>query len=542
MYDTHERGFEMRMKSNFFKYIFIIFAIGITIFAVYKIRKDEENKTYHAENENTTKAEEKITQIKLAIAEMDTINPILSKNKNVQDVSKLIFEPLLTLNTEYKIEPCLATEWAKVSETSYLIKLKSNVKWSNGETFTAEDVRYTIDRLKEIDSIYAYNVQYVIGVDVVDNNTVRINLDREIPFFEYNLTFPIMCSTYYKDKDFLDTETNKSPIGTGPYKITQVEPTYITLEKNDNWWNKTNTNVVLEKITVNLYTSVGEMYNSFKMGNVDLISTSNNNLQEYIGTIGYSSKEMKGREHDFIAINTDNYILSKPEVRKAISYSIDKDNIVSSVYNNKYITSSFPLDFGSWLYTNIESSSGYNVEQAKQILIDNGWEYKYNYWQKYENYRTQRISLSLVVKASDSNKVAVGENIKSQLEAQGFRINLIRASDSQYNNYLTNKNYDLILCSIYVSASPNLNTYFGENNLANYENEEVNSILEEVKNTTDETILKEKYKRLEEIYKSDVPYISLYNNKYTVAYNSELVGEITPNWYYLFYNICSWYK
>ena len=497
MYDTHERGFEMRMKSNFFKYIFIIFAIGITIFAVYKIRKDEENKTYHAENENTTKAEEKITQIKLAIAEMDTINPILSKNKNVQDVSKLIFEPLLTLNTEYKIEPCLATEWAKVSETSYLIKLKSNVKWSNGETFTAEDVRYTIDRLKEIDSIYAYNVQYVIGVDVVDNNTVRINLDREIPFFEYNLTFPIMCSTYYKDKDFLDTETNKSPIGTGPYKITQVEPTYITLEKNDNWWNKTNTNVVLEKITVNLYTSVGEMYNSFKMGNVDLISTSNNNLQEYIGTIGYSSKEMKGREHDFIAINTDNYILSKPEVRKAISYSIDKENIVSSVYN---------------------------------------------YWKKYENYRTQRISLNLVVKASDSNKVAVGENIKSQLEAQGFRINLIRASDSQYNNYLTNKNYDLILCSIYVSASPNLNTYFGENNLANYENEEVNSILEEVKNTTDETILKEKYKRLEEIYKSDVPYISLYNNKYTVAYNSELVGEITPNWYYLFYNICSWYK
>ena len=84
MYDTHERGFEMRMKSNFFKYIFIIFAIGITIFAVYKIRKDEENKTYHAENENTTKTEEKITQIKLAIAEMDTINPILSKNKKCE--------------------------------------------------------------------------------------------------------------------------------------------------------------------------------------------------------------------------------------------------------------------------------------------------------------------------------------------------------------------------------------------------------------------------------------------------------------------------
>ena len=55
-------------------------------------------------------------------------------------------------------------------------------------------------------------------------------------------------------------------------------------------------------------------------------------------------------------------------------------------------------------------------------------------------------------------------------------------------------------------------------------------------------ILKEKYKRLIEIYKSDVPYLSLYNNKYTIAYSSELVGDLTPNWFYLFYGIEGWYK
>ena len=54
--------------------------------------------------------------------------------------------------------------------------------------------------------------------------------------------------------------------------------------------------------------------------------------------------------------------------------------------------------------------------------------------------------------------------------------------------------------------------------------------------------MKEKYKRLTEIYKTDVPYISLYNNKYTVAYNSALVGDITPNWFCQFYGIESWYK
>ena len=76
----------------------------------------------------------------------------------------------------------------------------------------------------------------------------------------------------------------------------------------------------------------------------------------------------------------------------------------------------------------------------------------------------------------------------------------------------------MILCSINLSLTPDLTTFFGDNNIANYQNDEVRSIMEEVKNTTDENTLVNKYKRLAEIYKEDVPYISLYNNKYTVAY------------------------
>ena len=150
--------------------------------------------------------------------------------------------------------------------------------------------------------------------------------------------------------------------------------------------------------------------------------------------------------------------------------------------------------------------------------------------------------MNLLVKASDSAKLSVAQNIKSQLENQGIRINIVQASDTQYSSAISSKNYDIAICSMYVSPSPNLDTFFGADNLSNYSNEEVNDIMNEVKNTTDENILKEKYKRLIEIYKSDVPYISLYNNKYTVAYNSALVGDITPNWYYLFYGIEGWYK
>ena len=472
---------------------------------------------------------------------LDSINPILSNNKNVQDISKLIYDPLVTLTADYKTEACLAKEWAKQSDNSYLIKLRENVKWSDGQRFTSEDVRFTIDRLKEVSSIYSYNVQYVVGVDIIDDYTVKINLDREIPFFEYQLTFPILSKDYYEAEDFVNTEKNSSPVGTGKYKISEVQPSYIILEKNTGWWNK-ETKLTIEKITVNLYSSIGELYNSFKIGNIDLISTTNDSLQEYIGTIGYSSKELKGREHTFLALNTQNYFLSKQEVRKAISYSVDKENIVSSVFNSKCYTSSFPLDYGSWLSQGQEASSGYNLEQAKQVLVDNGWTYRSGYWQKTENYKAQKLTLNLLVRASDASKVAVAENIRQQLENQGIRINIVQASDEQYNNNINSKNYDIALCSMTLSPSPNLTTYFGEGNIANYSNEEVTNIMNEVKNTTDENVLKEKYTRLFEIYKSDIPYISLYNNKYIVAYNSGLVGEITPNWFYQFYGIEGWYK
>ena len=111
-----------------------------------------------------------------------------------------------------------------------------------------------------------------------------------------------------------------------------------------------------------------------------------------------------------------------------------------------------------------------------------------------------------------------------------------------YNNLINTRGFDIALCSMTLSPSPNLDTFFGNNNIVNYSNEEVNNLLNETKNTTDENILKEDYKRWAEIYKTDMPYISLYNNKYIIAYNSGLVGDITPTWFYQFYGIEGWYK
>ena len=219
------------MKSNWIKYVFVIFIIIILVIAVYKIRQDEEIKKQEEEY-TASNQDERVKELKLGIASFDTINPVLSKNKNVQNITKLIYEPLVNLTSDYKAEACLASEWAKESGNSYLIKLRENVRWSNGQAFTSQDVKFTIDRLKDTDTIYSANVQNVVGVDIVDDYTIRINLDSDIPFFEYNLTFPILSSSYYLGEDFTTSSKNTSPVGTGMFKITDVQSSYITLSKN----------------------------------------------------------------------------------------------------------------------------------------------------------------------------------------------------------------------------------------------------------------------------------------------------------------------
>ena len=526
------------MKSNFVKYIFVIFVVAIMGFAIYQLNKSEEKPVEETAPKAEIEDEEIIKEISLGIAEFDTINPLLSNNKHVQEISKIIFDPLFELDEEYKISKCLVRDWAKTSEVTYLLKLRNDIKWSDGQKFIADDVIFTIDILKQTPSIYAYNVQYVIRADKIDDETLQITLDHEMPFFEYNLIFPIMNKKYYEGQDFNTTEKNNFPIGTGKYKITQNNNEEIILNKNEYYYGDT---LTLETIKIGKYTNLGELYNAFKLGKVDLLTTTNIKIQDYIGTIGYNIKEIPGREYDFLAINTQNPVLSKKEVRQAISCAINKENIIASLYNNKYKQTNYPLDYGNWLKGE-ESTYNYNVEQAKQILEQNGWIFKNNKWQKTENYSTKTISFRLIVQASNQTRLAVAEMIKSNLEEIGIKVSLVKASDNQYQYYLQNKNYDMILTGTTESLSPNLETYFGANNLANYNNEELTSIMNEVKNITKEDLLKEKYKRIRQIYNDEVPYIGLYNSYYAVASSWNLRGNITANWYNIFMDINNWYK
>jgi peptide/nickel transport system substrate-binding protein len=531
------------MKNNFFGYIFILFIIVIMGFAIYrvKVQNGDKNAANGSESTSSTQEIEKGKEITLGISEFDNINPIITSNKKVQDIDRLIYEPLINITEDYNIEYTLAQECAKNSNNIYIIKLRQGVKWSDGSKFTSDDVKYTIDKLKENEnSVYAQNVSQIKEVDIIDNYTLRVILSQDVNNFEYYLNFPILSSSYYLDTDFWNTDKNKAPITTGQYKISEVTNNTIVLGKNSNWWNSKKDTTIIDKITINLYSTAAELYNAFKMGSIDLISTENGSYQDYIGTIGYDVSEIEGREFIFLALNTQSGILSDANVRKAIRASLDKNRIISNSYGNMYKQTNFPLNTGSYLIEK-QDENFYNIDEKNNLLTSSGWELKNGIWQKIENYRAKAIELNLVVRASDGTRCRAAEDIKNQLQDQGFVINIIYADDNSYNSYLNNMNYDMMLGNIKQPIAPDLTTYFGYNNLAKYENQEVNDIMNVVKNSTDSNELKSKYQRLYELYNDEVPYIGIARNKIIAVKNTELVGDIKANWYSMFYNIKEWY-
>ncbi len=357
----------IKLGNNILKYLFIIIVISLIGFGTYKMFQNNKKENHQTLDQTSTVSTIQ-TDLRLAICNFDSINPYLSNNRNVQEISKMIYEPLVTLDESYKMKYCLAEEIAKTDDLNYVIKLRKGVLWQDGNQFTANDVKFTMSIIKEsgINTVYASNVREVASLEYIDEYTIKMTLSEPVDFFEYQLTFPILSEKYYEGQDFATTEKNFAPIGTGLFKIESVDSNIIKLVENKDYWN-VDKKPMAKEINVNLYGSAGELYNAFKNGEIDMVDVKIANVQEYIGSLGYKKIEYKSRDYDFIALNTQSEVLSDTAVRKALSKIIDKNNIVASCLGAGYIASNFSLDMGNWLYTkdlNVEP----NTAEATQIL------------------------------------------------------------------------------------------------------------------------------------------------------------------------------
>ena len=247
--------------------------------------------------------------------------------------------------------------------------------------------------------------------------------------------------------------------------------------------------------------------------------------------MGYNKKEYPGRNFCFISLNCSDSMLENREVRKAINYAINRDSLVSSVFEGIKVPSYGPLDYGSYLHDqNLKVDC--NQDESKKILETDGWVYTNERWQKNIDGYVRKLTLSLVVNEDDGEKVNVANNIKNQLEDVGIIVNIARVSSDRYVQYLNEKNYQMILTGITNSINPDLSYFYGEDNLANYYNEDNFSQIYNL----------DKYSEIERQASQDVPYIGLYRNKGTLLLNANVGGTFLSNSYFTYFKFNEWYR
>lgn len=305
------------------RYLFIIIVIIIVGFAIYKgintknVEKKEELKEKKAEQENTVQKD-----LRLAIAELDTFNPYKSNNRNVQEISKLFYDSLITFDQNYNLKLELAKDIQKIDGVNYRAILVDNAKFSDGTDITTKDVEFSLQQIIAGNNPYNDILKNITSTTVENDKSIVFTLKEAKKDFEYYLNFPI---TKKIDLEvFNDKNRYPIPVQSGKYWFKEMRNTTAVYVANDKYYIQ-DFKPIINEIYVTTYNSMGEIYNAFKAGNVDIITTNQNNAQEYIGTEGYERIDIKARDFHFLSMNNSKMGL---EDRKKITEGIGINEII----------------------------------------------------------------------------------------------------------------------------------------------------------------------------------------------------------------------
>lgn len=517
-----------------FLMFFIVFGvfIGIVIGASNEINKVDET------NSGDKDLVVEITpKLRLALAGVDTYNPLTTQNEHVSNVLRLIYEPLFEYDSENQLKPCLASEYFKRGDNSWVIRLQSGVEWQDGNTLLADDVVYTINYLKDenVSSVYKANVRNISSVERLDTETVVINLVEDDPYIMSKLYFPIVSSRFVATTDEVQSLTPQSLIGTGPYEFVSEDSEKVLLKLNDTWWDYTSAK--LKEIELIKYGSYAEAVKAFKSTEIDLIMTDMYSWKEKFGFIGINSYSYESSTFETLIPNASKGGLAESSVRKAILQAINRANIVSVVYEENATIKDIPVPSYSKFKT---ESADYNIEKAKQILVNAGWSNVSGVWKK----GNQTLSFNLAVAESNKEQVLVAEKIKSDLQEIGIKINIKKMSWNDFSAAIANGNFDLAVATFDMKNEYQIQEMVGSiatKNYAKYSNPNVDTLIEKLR-TSQEDVYDETMQEFVNTYLNEMPYIGLYFKNNTILANKSVKGEYKSIASNPFKNIINFYK
>ncbi|HHW32287.1 MAG TPA: ABC transporter substrate-binding protein [Clostridiaceae bacterium] len=434
----------MRMKK--IVALFLALTLVLTLFAGCGQKSENTGKTTDTQKSDTSsstssKSEEKTLVYGLA-GDIDDFDPFSNQTlRFIKTLGYNCYESLLHINENMQYEMDLAESYEHPDDLTYIFKLRKGVKFHNGNTMTAEDVKFSIERAIDPNVgswLGAYFTQ-VKSVEIVDENTVKINLSEVSPAF-----LDGVCMLKIINKG-TEGALKQKPIGTGPFKFISWAPNdNITLEKFADYWDASK--VKIEKLILkpipdqtvamtNLEAGSINLYEDLSIANA-IAAGAKDNIKVLTSKTSNSTALFEVGLHNVPAF-------SDPKVMAAICHALDKETINKEVYNNmaKVIWSPFPS--GAKYFVNLEGNT-FDLEKAKALL--NETQYK------------DGFEFKLTVMAGDTMGEQIAVIWQAALAQIGVNLKINIVEFSVWLEEYLDRSYDMIL-NQYPMAGTDPSTY-----------------------------------------------------------------------------------
>lgn len=430
------------------------------------------------------------------VTSMDPHYHQLSPNNAVSDS---IFDRLVNTDHLARSVPGLATEWRVVEPTVWEFRLRPNVRFQNGNAFTADDVAFTIQRLPNVPnspSSYAAYARPITRIEIVDPLTIRFHTAQPYPLMPLDMTnVRIIDKETAENATTEDFNTLRAAVGTGPYRaVSYRNGDRIEFERFDGYWGD---RAPFQRLTYRMITNDAARTAALLAGDVDLIDqvptsdianlrrNQNIRISEAVGLrlIFLGLDHLRGADENspFITDNNGRPLGHNPlrdvRVRRALSMAIDRRAIVERVMEGAAVPANQFLPDGVSGHVSDLPAIAYDPEGAKRLLAEAGYPQGFRIQLNGPNDRY--INDARIIQAIGQMWTRIG--VRTAVEAQPWTTFVGRAARQDYSAHLIGwgSNPDGTHPLRNIIATVSRERGWGASNRGRYSNPQVDGLLEQ---------------------------------------------------------------
>lgn len=485
------------------------------------------------------------------IGEPINLIPAIASDSASHGVASYIYNGLVKYNKDLNLIGDLAKSWSITNDNKTItFVLRDDVKWHDGQPFTAADVKFTYEFMIADDTPTSYDGDFrkVKDFEIIDNYTVRISYDEPYSPALNGWGIWIMPAHLLKGVQASKSPLQRKPVGTGPYILEEWNSgKSITLKANPDYFlGRPKVDKVMVRVIPDQATQFLELLN----GSIDIMSLTpiqaakQTENQRYSDS--YETYSHLDNSYTYVGYNLQKAPFNDKRVRQALSYGTPKDEIIEGILFGKGVAATGPYKPGGFWHSENVKKFDYDIEKAKNLLAEAG--YKDTNGDGILEKDGKKLRFEMITNQGNSSRSQVAEILQRSWKEIGVQVDIrILEWATFLNEYINKGNFDAIVMGWNIIQDPDIfdvwsSTKCGGNglNFICFKNDEVDRLLEAGQASYNPKIRKKAYDKLQEILAEEQPYTFLYVPYANTALNKRF-KNVKPELAGIDYNFIDWY-